>query len=167
MPLGRSLGRNPRVVKNLMRHSCNISAILRAAPDGVFGYGAAAGRFTVAPLVLTNAGAASTYNVRLTRKCAGHFHPERRRNRPSDYLHTGGQRSRNFHGRSGDRDHSARRARATPMAGLWIANTPKNTEAVGLTYQMKNWDLRIFNKRVCPMCNDNGTINQAISIDSV
>jgi iron complex outermembrane receptor protein len=49
--------------------------------------------------------------------------------------------------------------------GLWIANTPKNTEAIGLTYQVKNWDLGIFNKRVGPMYNDNGSINQAVAID--
>jgi len=49
--------------------------------------------------------------------------------------------------------------------GLWIANTPKNTEAVGLTYQVKNWDLGMFNKRVGPMYNDNGSINQAVAID--
>ena len=49
--------------------------------------------------------------------------------------------------------------------GLWIANTPKNTEAIGLTYQRRAWDLGIFNKRVGPMYNDNGTINQAVSID--
>ena len=49
--------------------------------------------------------------------------------------------------------------------GLWIANTPKNTEAIGLTYQVKNWDLGMFNKRVGPMYNDNGTINQAVTID--
>jgi iron complex outermembrane receptor protein len=48
--------------------------------------------------------------------------------------------------------------------GLWIANTPKNTEAIGLTYQVKNWDLGIFDKRVGPMYNDNGTINQAVAI---
>ena len=49
--------------------------------------------------------------------------------------------------------------------GLWIANTPKNTEAVGLTYRVKNWDLGMFNKRVGPMYSDNGTINQAVAID--
>ena len=49
--------------------------------------------------------------------------------------------------------------------GLWIAFTPKNTEAIGLTYQVKNWDVGMFNKRVGPMYNDNGTINQAVSID--
>jgi len=48
--------------------------------------------------------------------------------------------------------------------GLWIANAPKNTESVGLTYQAKGWDFGIFNKRVGPMYNDNGTINQAVAI---
>jgi iron complex outermembrane recepter protein len=49
--------------------------------------------------------------------------------------------------------------------GLWVANTPNNTEAVGLTYQLKNWDLGMFNKRVGRMFNDNGSNNQAITID--
>src|ERR1043166_9941510 len=31
--------------------------------------------------------------------------------------------------------------------GLWIQNTPNNTEAVGLTYSRKGWDLGMFNKR--------------------
>jgi len=48
--------------------------------------------------------------------------------------------------------------------GLWIANTPKNTEAIGLTYQMKAWDLGLFDKRVGPMYNDNVTFNQAVAI---
>jgi iron complex outermembrane receptor protein len=52
-----------------------------------------------------------------------------------------------------------------PNGGLWIASTPKNTEAIGLTYQLKNWDMGIFNKRVGPMYNDNKTINQAVAID--
>ncbi len=49
--------------------------------------------------------------------------------------------------------------------GLWIQNTPNNTEAVGLTYQKRNWDAGIFNKRVGRMFNDNGANNQAITID--
>ena len=49
--------------------------------------------------------------------------------------------------------------------GLWIANTPKNTESVGLTYQARNWDIGMFNKRVGSMYNDNGTVNQAFLID--
>ncbi len=46
-----------------------------------------------------------------------------------------------------------------PNGGLWVANTPKNTEAFGLTYQHKNWDVGIFDKRVGTMYNDNGTLN--------
>jgi len=53
-----------------------------------------------------------------------------------------------------------------PNGGRWIASAPKNTEAIGLTYQVKNWDLGIFNKRVGPMYNDNGTNNQAVAIDA-
>jgi iron complex outermembrane receptor protein len=49
--------------------------------------------------------------------------------------------------------------------GLWIASAPKNTEAVGLTYRVKSWDMGFFNKRVGGMYNDNGTINQAVPID--
>ena len=52
-----------------------------------------------------------------------------------------------------------------PNGGLWIASAPKNTEAIGLTYQVTNWDLGMFNKRVGPMYNDNGTNNQAVAID--
>jgi iron complex outermembrane receptor protein len=54
--------------------------------------------------------------------------------------------------------------------GLWVATTPKNTEAIGVTYQMRNWDFGIFEKRVGTMYNDNsnikvGPINQAITIN--
>jgi iron complex outermembrane receptor protein len=49
--------------------------------------------------------------------------------------------------------------------GLWIANTPKNTEAIGLTYHFRSWDLGMFNKRVGTMYNDNGSVNQAYTID--
>jgi iron complex outermembrane receptor protein len=55
--------------------------------------------------------------------------------------------------------------RSYANGGLWIANTPKNTEAIGLTYQQKNWDVGMFNKRVGTMYNDNGTINQAVTIN--
>jgi iron complex outermembrane receptor protein len=43
---------------------------------------------------------------------------------------------------------------ANPNYGFWIANTPSNTEAFGLTYQQKHFDLGIFDKRVGPMWND-------------
>jgi len=49
--------------------------------------------------------------------------------------------------------------------GLWVATTPKNTEAIGLTYQKRDWDVGMFNKRVGTMYNDNGTTNQAVTID--
>ncbi len=51
------------------------------------------------------------------------------------------------------------------QSGLWVPNTPKNTEAVGLTYRMKGWDVGFIDKRVGSMWNDNGTHNQAIPID--
>ncbi len=51
------------------------------------------------------------------------------------------------------------------QTGLYVASAPKDTEAVGLTYQMRAWDMGFFNKRVGTMYNDNGTINQAVRID--
>ena len=48
---------------------------------------------------------------------------------------------------------------------LWVANTPRNTEAFGLTYRMKGFDFGFMDKRVGPMWNDNGTINEAVAID--
>jgi iron complex outermembrane receptor protein len=33
-------------------------------------------------------------------------------------------------------------------SGLYVANAPKNTETVGLTYQHKSWDVGFFNKRI-------------------
>jgi iron complex outermembrane receptor protein len=54
-----------------------------------------------------------------------------------------------------------------PNGGLWVANTPKNTEAVGLFWQQRNWDVGIFNKRVGPMYNDNGSLNYFINGASV
>lgn len=49
--------------------------------------------------------------------------------------------------------------------GLWVASTPRNTEAVGLSYQHKRFDVGIFNKRVGSMYNDNGSNNMAYQID--
>jgi len=51
------------------------------------------------------------------------------------------------------------------QTGLHVANSPQNTETVGLTYRMKNWDLGFFSKRIGPMYNDNGAVNQAVAID--
>jgi iron complex outermembrane receptor protein len=52
-----------------------------------------------------------------------------------------------------------------PGYGLAVANTPSNTEAFGLTYQQKHFDLGIFDKRVGPMWNDNSPYNQVIPIN--
>ena len=49
--------------------------------------------------------------------------------------------------------------------GKWVANTPSNTEAFGLTYQQKHFDIGIFDKRVGQMWNDNTPFNQVIPID--
>jgi iron complex outermembrane receptor protein len=50
--------------------------------------------------------------------------------------------------------------------GLWVANTPSDTEAFGLTYQQKHFDLGIFDKRVGSMWNDNTPFNQVIPINA-
>jgi iron complex outermembrane receptor protein len=54
--------------------------------------------------------------------------------------------------------------------GLWVANTPANTQAIGLTYQHKYFDVGFFHKRVGDMWNDNtavngATVNQVIPIE--
>jgi iron complex outermembrane receptor protein len=56
-----------------------------------------------------------------------------------------------------------------PNYERWVANTPSNTEAFGLTYQQKHFDAGIFDKRVGPMWNDltlasGATANQLIPI---
>jgi iron complex outermembrane recepter protein len=55
--------------------------------------------------------------------------------------------------------------------GSWVANTPSDTEAFGLTYQQKHFEFGIFDKRVGPMWNDlslaSGAVaNQVIPINS-
>ncbi len=54
---------------------------------------------------------------------------------------------------------------AYQQTGLWVANTPHDTEAIGVTYRMRGFDLGFIDKRVGSMWNDNGTINQAVPID--
>ena len=49
-----------------------------------------------------------------------------------------------------------------PNYQAWVANTPANTEAVGLTYQRKAFDLAFFHKRVGPMWND-GTFASGVN----
>jgi iron complex outermembrane receptor protein len=50
-----------------------------------------------------------------------------------------------------------------PNGGEWVANTPKDTETVGVFWQQKNWDVGFTNKRVGRMYNDNGSLNYLIS----
>ena len=48
---------------------------------------------------------------------------------------------------------------------LWVQNSPRDTETVGLTYMRRAWDIGFFNKRVGQLYNDNGGTNQAVKID--
>lgn len=48
---------------------------------------------------------------------------------------------------------------------LWVADTPRNTQSYGVTYQRGNWDFGIFDKRVGQLYNDNGSTHEAINID--
>jgi iron complex outermembrane receptor protein len=50
------------------------------------------------------------------------------------------------------------------QTGLWMANAPKNTETVGLTYRARAWDIGFLDKRVGPMWNGNGTDSEAVPI---
>ncbi|HEV3058258.1 MAG TPA: TonB-dependent receptor [Vicinamibacterales bacterium] len=47
----------------------------------------------------------------------------------------------------------------------WVQNAPKDTETIGITYNLANWNVGLFSKRVGQMYNDNGAIHQAIAID--
>jgi iron complex outermembrane receptor protein len=48
---------------------------------------------------------------------------------------------------------------------LWVQNAPSDTETIGLTYNLGNWNVGLFSKRVGQMYNDNTSIHQAIPID--
>ena len=50
-----------------------------------------------------------------------------------------------------------------PNGGQWVANTPKDTEVVGLFWQQNNWDVGFTNKRVGRMYNDNGSLPYLIN----
>jgi iron complex outermembrane receptor protein len=52
---------------------------------------------------------------------------------------------------------------ANPNFSKWVANTPSNTEAIGLTYQQKHFELGIFEKRVGPMWNDLSLASGAVA----
>ena len=49
--------------------------------------------------------------------------------------------------------------------GLWVANTPSDTEAEGVTYQRKGWDVGMFNKRIGTFYADNGAYHNQATID--
>ncbi len=49
-----------------------------------------------------------------------------------------------------------------PNGGLWVADTPKNVETLGLLWRRGNWDLGFIDKRVGTLYNDNGTITYKI-----
>jgi iron complex outermembrane receptor protein len=50
-------------------------------------------------------------------------------------------------------------------SGLWVQQTPTDTEAQGVTYQNKGWDLGLFNKRVGVQRIDNGAYHNQATID--
>jgi len=50
-------------------------------------------------------------------------------------------------------------------SGLWVANTPSDVETEGVTYQRKNWDLGLFNKRVGTFYQDNGQYHNQAAIN--
>ncbi len=53
----------------------------------------------------------------------------------------------------------------TTPGGLWVANTPSDIEAEGLTYQHKGWDAGIFNKRVGTQRLDDSGFHNMSTID--
>jgi iron complex outermembrane receptor protein len=48
---------------------------------------------------------------------------------------------------------------------LWVQNAPKDTETIGVTYNVGSWNAGLFSKRVGEMWQDNGSLHQAIAID--
>ena len=48
---------------------------------------------------------------------------------------------------------------------LWVQNAPSDTETIGLTYNISQWNVGLFSKRVGQMFNDNGSLHQAVPID--
>jgi len=53
--------------------------------------------------------------------------------------------------------------RNIPNGGEWVANTPRDIEAIAIFWQHRNWDVGLINKRVGKMYNDNGTLNYRIN----
>ena len=50
-------------------------------------------------------------------------------------------------------------------SGLWVQQTPSDTEAEGVTYQHKDWDAGFFNKRVGTFYIDNGAYHNQATIN--
>jgi iron complex outermembrane receptor protein len=50
-----------------------------------------------------------------------------------------------------------------PNGGLWVADTPKDTEMISLFWQRNNWNVGFIDKRVGDMYNDNGTLTYLIN----
>jgi len=50
-------------------------------------------------------------------------------------------------------------------SGLWVQNTPSDTEAEGVTYQHKGWDAGFFNKRIGTFYQDNGAYHNQAAIN--
>jgi iron complex outermembrane receptor protein len=48
---------------------------------------------------------------------------------------------------------------------LRAQNAPSDTETIGLTYNVANWNIGYFNKRIGKMFNDNGDVHEAVPID--
>jgi len=50
-------------------------------------------------------------------------------------------------------------------SGLWVQNAPSDTETIGVTYNVNQWNVGLFSKRIGSMWNDNQNVHQAIPID--
>jgi iron complex outermembrane receptor protein len=50
-------------------------------------------------------------------------------------------------------------------SGLWVSQTPSDTEAVGLSYQDKSWNVGIFEKRIGSEWMDNGSYHNQMAVD--
>src|SRR5258706_6197667 len=57
------------------------------------------------------------------------------------------------------------RARRSTRTRTSVQNAPSDTETIGLTYNLGNWNVGLFSKRVGQMYNDNSSLHQAIPID--
>jgi iron complex outermembrane recepter protein len=47
----------------------------------------------------------------------------------------------------------------------WVQNAPRDTETIGITYNVGSWNVGLFSKRVGDMWNDNSNLHQALPID--